>query len=237
VKPCGERRLIDRHFAGSIRPRDELRLREHLFGCESCRRYYERHQILAKLDPFALPGEERMALALGVRSSRRAPAQAAWLVAATLAACLAFLLLRPSDPAQQFAARGIAAEPRVWVYRVPAQGKPVELGTLMAPTDELAFAYDNPEQSGRLLIFGIDEHRHVYWYHPAWVDPQSAPAAVPIGAGRRELPEAVAHELDGSELTLYAVFTNDAVTVRDVERDLESFTGRAAWTHEVRVAR
>jgi hypothetical protein len=237
VTRCHERRLIDRHFAGRIRPRDELRLREHLFGCASCRRYYERHQLFAKLDPSALPDQERMGLALGLRRSARVPPQTVWLVAAVAAACIAFLLLRPPDSAQEFAARGVASEPHVWVYLVPAHGKPVELGTVMAPSDELAFAYDNPRESGRLLIFGIDEHRHVYWYHPAWGDPGSTPVAVPIGAGRRELPEAVAHELDGAELTLHAVFTDEAVSVREVERELDAYTNRAAWTHRVRVMR
>jgi hypothetical protein len=237
---CANRHMVDRHFAGQVRPTEEASLREHLPGCESCRRYYERHLLLAELDPSALGAQERIAIGLGVSTSAstlwslpRAPL----LAAAALAACLALFMLRPVDSASEFQARGIATEPRVWVYRVGPDGKPVELGDVMAPNDELAFAFDNPGDAQRLLLFGVDEHRHLYWYHPAWLDPATTPTAVPAATGRHELPEAVSHQLDGGMLTLYAVFTSEGVTVRDVERGLDAYTRRAAWQQRVRVAR
>ncbi len=145
--------------------------------------------------------------------------------------------MRPRDPAADFQARGTGVEPRVWAYRVAHGEKPIELGEVMSPTDELAFAIDNPTEPRGLLLFGVDEHRHVYWYHPAWVEPAATPSAVPIASGRHELPEAVSHQLDGSVLTLYAVFANEEVTVREVERELDDYTRRAVWRQRVRVAR
>ena len=37
------------------------------------------------------------------------------------------------------------------------------------------------ERSGKryLMIFGIDEHRHVYWYYPAWANPAEDPLVDP----------------------------------------------------------
>jgi hypothetical protein len=120
---------------------------------------------------------------------------------------------------------------------VSAGEKPVALGEVMRASDELAFAFDNPASARHLLIFGVDEHRHVYWYHPAWVNPATTPTAVAIPGGRHELPEAVSHDLDGGVLTLYAVFANEAVSVRELERALDEYTARAAWSTRVRVTR
>ena len=55
MRGCDVRRLVDRHFAGSIAPRDEHTLREHLPSCVSCFARYERQLVLAKLDPRRLP--------------------------------------------------------------------------------------------------------------------------------------------------------------------------------------
>jgi hypothetical protein len=241
---CPTQRLVDRHFAGRIRPAEERRLRQHLPGCQTCTRYYERHRLLAVLDPSALPAEERLARGIGLAHPLRSwpatafrPPMLLAAVAAT-AAAIGLLAVQRLDPADGFTARGAAIEePRVRAYRVAAGSNPVELGETMAPGDELAFEYDNPGGRRYLLIFGVDEHRHVYWYHPAWVDLESTPAAVPISAGRQELPEAVAHELDGVELTLVAVFVDEMLTVREVEAGLEKRMAEAAWTRKIRVVR
>jgi hypothetical protein len=238
---CPTQHLVDRHFAGRIRPAEERRLREHLPGCPRCTRYYERHRLLAELDPGSLPAEERLARGLGLSDPWRRWLANAWrppmlLAAAATAAAIALLAVR--EPAGDFAARGVGATaPAIGAYRVTAGGKPVELGETMAAGDELAFAYENPGGKRHLLIFGIDEHRHVYWYHPAWVDPESTPAAVPIAEGRHELPEAVAHELDGAELTLVGVFVDEVMTVREVEAGIEKVMAGAAWSRKVRVVR
>lgn len=245
---CSNRKLIDRHFAGDIGPAGERQMRAHLASCDPCRDYYGRHLILARLDPAAVPAEARLAIGLGLESStwvRHSPVavlrRPAVLAAAALAACLILWLVRPSPEPGGFQARGGDTAQRIWAYRVAPGAQPAELVDVMGARDELAFAYANPSEAQRLLIFAVDEHAHVFWYHPAWTDPTTTPTAVPIGTGRHELPEAVAHELDGTQLTLYAVLTDDPITVREVEQSIARADGRftksAAWTQRVRVTR
>jgi MFS family permease len=64
------RELVERHFAGTILPVEERSLRPHLPGCDPCRDYYERHLVLARLDPEALSAQERLARGLGLRARR-----------------------------------------------------------------------------------------------------------------------------------------------------------------------
>src|SRR6185503_7011290 len=85
--------------------------------------------------------------------------------------------------------------------------------------DELAFAYTNNGGFTHFLSFGVDEHGHVYWYHPAWTSASDSPESVRIEVGPavHEIREAVAQTLDGSELRLVSVFTRAPIHVRDVE--------------------
>jgi hypothetical protein len=72
-------------------------------------------------------------------------------------------------------------------------------------------------------VYGVDEHRHVYWYYPAWSNPSDDPHAIAVdpGVALRELPEAIRHEIDGHELTIHAVFLDHDTSVRQVERWVE----------------
>jgi hypothetical protein len=247
---CSMKRLVDQHFAGATRQKEERRLREHLPGCEICQGHYRRHQLFAKLAPGALPAEERIARGLGLGGplqafrgfgSRLFPAPMA--LAGVAAACALFFLIRPMISASEFQARGeiSAAAVGFWAYRIAGGGEPSELGDSIAPGDELAFAYFNPPGAGSvryLLVFGVDEHRHVYWYHPAWLDPAATPTAVQVADGRHELGEAVAHELDGKKLTLYALFVEQPLSVRQVEASIQAddaLLQNAAWSRLLRV--
>jgi hypothetical protein len=218
---CSMTALVDRHFARRIRPPQERVLRQHLPGCTRCGKRYRRQLVLAQLDPRAPADEVRLAVGLGLR-----PVARPWLVpaaAAALAAAVAIALVasrdRGGDDAPAFAQRGADAT-RLVAYRVAAGGRPEPVTRSIARGDELAFAYENAAAHRYLLVFGVDEHRHVYWFHPAWDDPLAAPAAVPIQQGARlvELPEAVAHSYDGGRLVIHGVFTDQPASVRDAER-------------------
>jgi len=233
MNTCGRTRAVDRHFAGALGPRRERALRQHLPACEVCRARYERHLLLAPLDPRALPAERRIAIGLGLRPGRawRRPALAA---AAAAAALCALLLIGRSGPSE-FTARGPHSRPaQLLVYRVPPGGSPVRAGRSMAAADELAFAFENPHGWRRLLVFGVDEHLHIYWYHPAWTEASSDPSAVPI-ASTGELPEAISHRYDGRRLVLHAVFTDEAITVRQVEAMIRGAADLSALGEEDRV--
>jgi hypothetical protein len=73
------------------------------------------------------------------------------------------------------------------------------------------------------MIFGVDEHRHVYWFHPGWSPGMPAPRAVNArpGSGPHELPEAIRQPLDGARLRIYAAFGDrsfDATMIEDAVR-------------------
>jgi hypothetical protein len=219
--------LVDAHFAGRISEARERALRLHLPECSNCREHYDRHLLLAALDPNAKSAQERLAFGLGIDASRKPSKSAPLVLALCAAAALLFAVmhLTPKHP-QEFAARGSAAttlEPKLLVYRIERGRLPESLGQAMHRTDELAFAYANPGGYERLMIFAVDEHRHVYWYHPEWSNQADDPHAIAIASGAevREIPAAVSHSFDGSDLTLFAVFSNGDLTVRKVEQMIE----------------
>lgn len=221
---CDRGRLVDAHFAGTIDPEGERRLRTHLPGCAACRERYERHLALASLDPSAPAPADRLAVGLGLDGGLPARRRSAWwvgapIVAAAAAAVLLLALRGPTD--EGFAGRGgHDATPAVRVWRiVDGAARPVADGGVMASADELAFAYENPGGRAHLLVFGVDERGGVYWYHPAWDTAAQSPRAVAIAGGPalHELPAAVRHEIAGDRLWLHAVFTDEPLDVRAVE--------------------
>jgi hypothetical protein len=215
--------LVDAHFAGGISPARERELRSHLPGCESCREYYERHLLLAALDPNAKPRQERLGIGLGIEAARKPSRAAPFAVVLCAAAALLFAVVPlRAKRADDFLARGTAntQDPKVLAYRIEHGQAPQTLRSAMRAADELAFAYANPGGYHKLMIFAVDEHKHVYWYHPEWTSRSDDPHAIDIAAGPevREIPAAVSHSFDGGELTLFAVFTNEDLTVRKVEQ-------------------
>jgi hypothetical protein len=214
--------LIDAHFAGSITPARERDLRSHLPACETCRDYYERHLLLSALDPQAKKSHERLGSGLGItpapRPSKVAPFAMALCAAAAL--LLAVVPLR-NNRSDEFFARGSAsaADPKLLSYRIEHGQVPKTLGQVMRGVDELAFAYANPGAYEKLMVFAVDEHRHIYWYHPEWSNQADDPHAITIapGAEVREIPAAVSHTFDGRDLTLFAIFSNDDLSVRQIE--------------------
>jgi hypothetical protein len=131
------------------------------------------------------------------------------------------------SPRGTLAAVAAARTPEVQIYRFPSPRLPSrrlgtsgqKAGDVVHPDDELAFAYRNPAGVRRLLIFAVDEHGHVYWYHPEWSDAAENPTAVLISAepGLHELPAAVLQKFDGERIMIHALFTDRELNVRQVE--------------------
>ena len=69
------------------------------------------------------------------------------------------------------------------------------------------------------MIFGVDEHGHVYWFHPAWTKETDQPTAIAIDTDgkRHELREAIAHSFDGTRLEVHGLFVDRPVTGREVD--------------------
>jgi hypothetical protein len=231
---CPMRSAVDDHFARRLKPGSERTLREHLPSCTSCKSLYDRYLLLRRLDPKAAgDSQKRLGQGLGLVRPPIPVAQgvAAFAVVALLTAGVVATRDAPFEPAgtEGFTARGgsaaVASEAlRVFRVRPGAAAEPVE-GALRAG-DELAFAYQNPNGRKWLLIYGVDEHQHVYWFHPSWSNPDENPAAVKAfgGLALHELPEAISHELDGKRLVLHGVLADERLTVKQAEALLQ---GRA----------
>jgi hypothetical protein len=239
------RPLIDAHFAARISPEKERVLRGHLAECPTCRAYYERHLLVAAVDPTVPSPQERLAAGLGISPARRS-ARAWPLVGATAVAVALWVLfsLSRAKPSGEYAARGPApdAPAAFYVYRVDPPERLAPHGAMLGATAELEFAYTNGAGFRHLLVFGVDEHRHVYWYYPEWTRPDTDPHGIDINAGRGlvELRQAIRHDLDGDRLTIHALFTNDDASVREVERRIADAASpdealALAGSHEERV--
>jgi hypothetical protein len=221
---CRDPRLgaaIADHFAGRGTPAAEAALRAHLLECAACDARYRRHLLLARLDPRALPAAERLGRGLGF-SGRRPAARPGWWalrLCVPAAAILLFVLIPhrrgapggagPAAPGEELAARGRApGAPSFWTYRLGGDGVPRLADRTIGRADEVAFAYSNAAGKPFLMIFGVDEHRHVYWFHPDWRPGTPAPGALEAhaGPGPYELPEAIRQPFDGARLRLFAAF-------------------------------
>lgn len=241
---CIMETVVDAHFGGTITTEKETELRRHLVDCERCRRRYERRALLAKLDPAALSPEARIGRALGlvepkVSAPQPADAEPRRRVVAFLAtglaaaAAVALFIARPAGRDSEFTARGAlthdaAMRPHLEVFRARPGHAPVRTEDAMRASDELAFAYVGQPGKPHLAVFGVDEHGHVFWFHPAWTDPKANPESIPApalaGSERHELREAVGHTLDGQRLELHGLFSERAMTVKEIEGALAGRT-------------
>jgi hypothetical protein len=231
MSACVQRGRVDRHFDGEISPDSERSLRQHLPACDACRSRYDRWLLLSRIDPTVLKSEVRLAKGLGLRGRASSVLSFAWKGAGLLAAAAAVALFvhGRSQPGalDGFAARGGPPRPpasRVFVYDVrPGEPPALASGTLRRG-DELAFAYENGAAKKHLMVFGVDEHSHVYWFYPAWLAKTDDPSAIAIehDARRHELPEAVRHDLDGTKLEIRSVFLDAPVNVSQVEAMIQA---------------
>lgn len=229
---CGRRALVDRHFTGRLSPAEEAGMRGHMPECVDCRQRYERHLLYQRLTGAGRPAAAR--IRAGLDFAAAGGGRATWprwsLAGAAAAGALLLLVAVTRRPVHdgvdngeaEFAARGarpVALHSQVEVYKVHAGEPPTLAHGRIAAADELAFAYRNPRGFSHLLLFGVDENHIVYWFHPAWTDPQRPPSAIAIaaGIGPRELGEAVRHDLRGRTLRVIGLFTNAPVSVTTVE--------------------
>jgi len=183
--------------------------------------------LFAQMDPRAKTAQERMGAALGLGTHRRGAR--GWPVLALCAAALIAVLAPRLNlhPGGEFVARGTkeATMPGLRLFRVDPIEPLARQGANIERGDDLAFAYSNPNGFHHLLVFGVDEHKHVYWYYPAWTDPADDPHGIDIFRTDEamELPEAIRHPLDGRELVVHAVFLDEDLSVRSVEDRVAQF--------------
>lgn len=230
LKQCAMTKVIERHFAGDLEKSKEQAMRKHLPECASCRKYYERHMMLADLDPKALLPEERLEKALGLKRKFRMPPFLLPATAMTVVAIvLIVLFVKPinfSLKSSGFAFRGETLtqtlSPHVWVFRMQKNNKPMPVENEIMREDELAFAYDNPTKKPYFLIVGIDELQHIYWFQPPWVDPNQNPVAPTAKTlpGKHTIPLATSHAYEGNALAVYGFFVDRSWSVKEAEAQI-----------------
>jgi hypothetical protein len=224
---CEMRSLVERHFEGKVRPEEEKELRSHLSSCSSCRMHYENLMLRSKIDPKSMDAQSRIAIGLGILPRRKSVVGPVLALSAALAAALLLIVFLPGTPRQGegFAARGHDGnQANLLIYRFQQGKTPTLVVDEITRSDELAFAYENHTGKKRLLVFGIDEDKNIYWYHPAWTWESDNPVAVSIQSGDaiHELPEAVTHQIQGRSLRIYAIFTDEPISVRQMEEMLRN---------------
>jgi hypothetical protein len=220
-----ERRLIDAHFEGQSSPRVERNMRGHLVGCADCRAYYDRRLLLADVNPkTAILPRDRLAAGLGFRigPDHRRVDRRRWAVAApmVLACLVAVVAIGRRDRGPEWQTRGHHAQTsQLLAYEVSSGGASRQASEQIGSDSGLAFAYANIAHKGHLLVFAVDETRHVYWYHPAWNDAASDPTAIPIEADEavHEIPQSVFHKFRGHHLEVFGAFVDSPLSVRQVE--------------------
>jgi hypothetical protein len=220
-----QRRLIDAHFAGRSSRLDERIMRGHLAGCAECRAHYDRRLLLAAADPeTAVLPRDRLAAGLGFRiglAHRRVDLRR-WAVGAPLVlACLvAIVAIGLRDRRSEWQTRGRHTQTsQLLAYEVSKGGTVRQASDQIGSDSGLAFAYANIAHKGHLLVFAVDETRHVYWYHPAWNDSASDPTAVAIERDEavHEIPQSVFHKFRGHRLEVFGAFVDSPLSVRQVE--------------------
>ena len=220
---CKMQTHVDAHFSGRIKPKNENILRQHLKDCQSCRKYYNRHLIVSDLDPKALDAQTRLAIGLGFQPRKKSPSNIISYSASLTAVIALLIVFIPgvfSTSENGFSKRGTTqTDPRILVFHLNQEKPPTLVESGIQASDELAFAYENPSGKKWLMVFGVDEHRNIYWYHPAWQDSSENPISVPIlqTIGIKELPEAISHDIRGKALQIYGLFSDREMTVREIE--------------------
>jgi hypothetical protein len=219
-----ERKLIDRHFSGRSTPAAEASLRAHLDGCGACRAYYDRHLVLAGLDPAAPTDAARLAPGLGFtlppRPARLFPLRLA--VAAAAMAVVAFMVIRQRAVDPEFTARGAGrAAPALHIWRTldrttnPAVTAVDEGASIAAAGEELTFSYENPTDYTHLMILGVDEYGHVYWYHPD-AEADTVAIAIAAGGGPHKLTVGIVQAYEGHSLRVLSLWATEPLATAKV---------------------
>ena len=218
---------IEAIFARKATPAQAHALYDHLDTCADCRQSYDRHLLFESL----LPAEERIDPKKRLRetlpiATPRARRSVYVISALALAACLLLLLRRPTQADEEFHARGPALPtgPALEVYRL--KGGPQRATSPIDKNEDLAFAYTNPGGAKYLLVFAVDEARHVYWYYPAWSNAAETPSSISVRPSTTlvELGEGIRHDFQGHQIRVHAVWSDTPMTTREAEAKLTGVT-------------
>ena len=215
----------------------------HLSACRDCgQRWRELRSITNKIE--SEPGEfgnpafvERVVARVkqGEPPAKRSWASR-WLIAATASLAAAGLLFAalPLDGDVEsrvndgFGARGsktLAADR--WIsFQVlrPQRDSHVyaRVEQAILTESQLVFSVGNAQESPYryLMILGLQSDGRVFWYHPAYEDPQDNPQSIAIETSDEpiHLREEIGHDLKPGFLRLFALFSKEPLNVWGIEK-------------------
>ncbi len=106
-------------------------------------------------------------------------------------------------------------------FRLSDEAQPEQVRDTLHADDGLLFSYTNlgPKPFSYLMIFAVDVNRRVYWYYPAFLDAKDNPKSISIdkGVSRVGLREVIAHPFSKGSLNLFALFSDNMLSVSDIE--------------------
>jgi hypothetical protein len=110
-------------------------------------------------------------------------------------------------------------------FCLSGEAAPEPLHDVLHVDDGLLFTYTNlgPAPFSSLMIFGLDDSGRVYWYYPAFLDARDNPKSIDIqkDASRVGLHEVIAHPYREGSLTLFGLFSDEALSVAEVENAVQ----------------
>lgn len=241
------RALIQRQFEeGPLEMEEGLELREHIRGCEACKKLYDRLSVLeSSLSAGELVNRTRVERlrSLGPPQIAEAPPakvlRPLWPVLAPLLATAAALLLFVSIPSEQSKApqpRGSTAQAgqsswiKISLEDASQQLRPLEEKAQLQRGRPLVFRYSTMKHSAaaHLMIVGLDAKGRAHWFHPAYRDVSESPQSISIQRGRQDVPlkEAVFVEPALGLFKICGIFTEEPLQVKTVDQQLEK---NGAW--------
>ncbi len=180
-----------------------------------------------------------------LRASRQEPKFTAgraprWLGFAAALGALALLgvFVRRSDFESPSEFRARAANPNAsdaarWagirIFRVSGDALPVRVAKQISLGDGLVFSYTNlgAHPFEYLMIFAVDPRGNVRWFYPAYERAGSDPAALGIArAAEATLPDLVHQDFEPGHVSVYALFSHEALPVSAAERWIAESHGK-----------
>ncbi|MCP4498931.1 MAG: hypothetical protein GY822_03065 [Deltaproteobacteria bacterium] len=217
--------IIDAHFSGRGGPHSALAAANAIAEVPEAKKYWDRQALFSSLDPQAASAKERVAMSLGVPATpkKRGFVWGGVGAFAMAAGLFAFVLISPNTDDDGFTARGPETgviSSAVFAFNISKEKEALERKSSIHSSDELAFAYMNPQGQKHLLVYGVDDKMNIYWFHPAWTNYNKPPAAIAVESSTqiRELQEAIGHEYIGRQLKLYSWFQEAPISVVEAEK-------------------
>lgn len=120
------------------------------------------------------------------------------------------------------------------VYRLPVGAEPLRLKDGLQPDDHALFAYANlaSKPYTHLMILAVDAAGAIHWYYPAYLEPDSDPASIPIRGhvGAVPLPEKVRHDFAPGRLCIVGLFSREPLRVSQVEGMIRTMRATGSWS-------